>query len=171
MLERLEVCDGKYELVFNNETGEFKCLRYGKQWRSLSGDQMVFGLFCELLEARTAKSTETANLQTNELTKRQVFSIDKQIENFEDKINEALHLAKSIMDYCQGDSWEASCTSQERKKFEEIYYEFFPEKKFGLDSELKDYQVKCETCGVVMCKSDFDKHINGKKHKKKIEQI
>lgn len=48
----VELGDGKYKLVFDNEKGEFHCFRHGEIWRDLTGDKMVYLLFSEVLESR-----------------------------------------------------------------------------------------------------------------------
>jgi hypothetical protein len=63
--EELSVCDGKYKLVYNSADGDFKCLRHGEEWQSLTGNKMVYALFCELLECRAAKTAESAPTSTN----------------------------------------------------------------------------------------------------------
>lgn len=40
--------DGKYELIHNENTGTIKCLRYGKEWRDLTGDGMVLSMIYEI---------------------------------------------------------------------------------------------------------------------------
>jgi hypothetical protein len=42
---KLSLENEKYVLVFNEKTGEFYCERYGKRWRDLTGDKMIFSLF------------------------------------------------------------------------------------------------------------------------------
>lgn len=49
---RLDLCDGKYTVIFDLHTGQAECLRYGEKWRSLLGDKMVLALFDELVAAR-----------------------------------------------------------------------------------------------------------------------
>ncbi len=39
------------------------------------------------------------------------------------KALKALELAESIMDYCQGDSWERECTAEDRKRFAQLVME------------------------------------------------
>ncbi len=46
--EVISVYDGKYTLIYNSENSEFKCLRYGKEWRNLVGDGMILSLFFEI---------------------------------------------------------------------------------------------------------------------------
>ena len=52
MIEKISVCDGKYEIVYDNKSGALSALRYGESWRNLSGDKMVFALFCEIQDLR-----------------------------------------------------------------------------------------------------------------------
>ncbi len=54
--EHIVLQDGKYHLMFNQSTGEFKCNRYNEAWRSLSGDGMVLALFQALQAERTANA-------------------------------------------------------------------------------------------------------------------
>lgn len=49
---RLDLCDGKYTVIFDLKTGQAECLRYGEPWRSLVGDKMVLAMFDELVAAR-----------------------------------------------------------------------------------------------------------------------
>lgn len=81
-----------------------------------------------------------------------------------EKMIEALHLARSIMDYCLGDSWERECTASDRQAFDKIYDELFPkpsEPVFALRSD----EIKCE-CGAIVLKGNFNAHVNGKRHQK-----
>lgn len=52
MDEKITICDGKYTLVYNHENGDFRALRYGKEWRDLIGDKLIFALFCEIRAAQ-----------------------------------------------------------------------------------------------------------------------
>lgn len=45
---RLDVYDGKYTLVWDDETGHLQALRYGEPWRDLVGDGLVLALFQEV---------------------------------------------------------------------------------------------------------------------------
>lgn len=45
-----EVCDGKYKVIFDN--GKLSATRYDEQWRSLTGDNLIYSLAYELNEAR-----------------------------------------------------------------------------------------------------------------------
>lgn len=83
-----------------------------------------------------------------------------------DKLIEAIVLAKEIIDYCGGDSWERECTSQSRNKFYEIYSDIFPEQT--PEKKLNKWEKWCDICNIVMPKGNYEAHINGKNHKKKI---
>jgi hypothetical protein len=50
MEERIELYDGKYTVIFNTETGEFRALRYGEEWRDLCGDGMILQMFFRIQE-------------------------------------------------------------------------------------------------------------------------
>ncbi len=61
--EILTICDTKYTFVFEDieEQSDFRCDRYGEQWRSFNGDGAVLQLFlyakqlqAELVEWREA---------------------------------------------------------------------------------------------------------------------
>lgn len=64
---RYSLNEGKYELVFNQFTGEFKCLRYGKHWRDLSGDKMVLALMQAVMNLEDAASDKRDGVQSNDL--------------------------------------------------------------------------------------------------------
>lgn len=50
---RVTVADGKYTIVMP-ETGGLHCLRYGEEWRSLTGDGMVLAMAYEIDDLRDA---------------------------------------------------------------------------------------------------------------------
>lgn len=50
---RIDVADGKYT-VLGIEDGHLRALRHGEEWRSLTGDNLIFALAVELQEARDA---------------------------------------------------------------------------------------------------------------------
>lgn len=47
----LDVADGKYS-VYQEKDGALQALRYGEKWRDLTGDNLVFNLMVELIEAK-----------------------------------------------------------------------------------------------------------------------
>lgn len=49
---RIDLCDGKYTLIYDFGTGQSECLRYGQPWRQLVGDKMVLACFDEIVELR-----------------------------------------------------------------------------------------------------------------------
>jgi len=53
MEEKLEICDGKYTLIFHNDTGIFFALPRDKKLRDLTGDQLVYGLYSEVIALRS----------------------------------------------------------------------------------------------------------------------
>jgi len=81
-----------------------------------------------------------------------------------EKIKEALDLAKGIMDYCQGDAWERECTQADREKFDKIYEELFPPQK---EKETRaHWEVWCDVCNRRFINDNAYKgHLLGKKHK------
>lgn len=50
-MERLKI-DDKYEIVvdLDNNNSEFKCLRYGEEWRDLVGDNLFLSMFYRIQE-------------------------------------------------------------------------------------------------------------------------
>ena len=83
-----------------------------------------------------------------------------------DKLIEAIKIAKDIMDYCGGDAWERECTQEARGRFQEIYDELFPDPV--IEIALSKYDRRCDICNIVIPKGNYESHVNGKKHKKKI---
>lgn len=45
---RIDLFDGKYTVVCSPQ--EFKALRYGEEWRDLTGDKLVFAMFDRIVE-------------------------------------------------------------------------------------------------------------------------
>ena len=47
MKESILLDDGKYEVIFDqtNNTSKLHALRYGEEWRSLTGDNLVLCMF------------------------------------------------------------------------------------------------------------------------------
>lgn len=56
----INLCDGKYTIIYDFATGQSECLRYGQPWRQLVGDKMVLACFDEIvrLSAELAKERE-----------------------------------------------------------------------------------------------------------------
>lgn len=47
---KLDLCDGKYTVIYDFGTGRSECLRYGEPWRQLCGDKMVLAMFDRIVE-------------------------------------------------------------------------------------------------------------------------
>jgi hypothetical protein len=47
----VSICDGKYTVI-QEPTGETRVLRYGEEWRDVTGDNVICGLAWELQESR-----------------------------------------------------------------------------------------------------------------------
>ena len=60
---RLDICDGKYTLIIDTDTGRAECLRYEEKWRDLAGDKMVLALFDELVDARARAEAARAEAE------------------------------------------------------------------------------------------------------------
>lgn len=65
---RLDICDGKYTLIIDMDTGRAECLRNGEKWRDLVGDKMVLALFDELVEARYRAEAAKAEVGKREIS-------------------------------------------------------------------------------------------------------
>ena len=48
----IDLCDGKYTLIYDLESGRSECLRYGEPWRQLAWDNMVLACFDEIVQLR-----------------------------------------------------------------------------------------------------------------------
>lgn len=62
------VCDGKYTVIYDFDTGQSECLHYGKPWRDLCGDKMVLALFDTIVELREKVEKLTEELYQAECT-------------------------------------------------------------------------------------------------------
>ena len=49
---RIDICDGKYTIIYDFETGQSECLHYGKKWRNLHGDKMILAMFDTIVKLR-----------------------------------------------------------------------------------------------------------------------
>lgn len=49
-VREVSVENGKYTLQFNEQTGEFKALRYGEEWQNLAGDKLTLSLLHKIEE-------------------------------------------------------------------------------------------------------------------------
>ena len=93
-----------------------------------------------------------------------------------EEIEEALELAKGIMDTCQGDAWERECTEEDRNRFQEIYKKYFPERKptkeEQLFEDLKSSNEWCPFCKKMFySKRGYSLHCEKSlKHKKKMKE-
>ena len=47
---QLNICEGKYTVIIDMQTGQAECLRYGEKWRDLTGDKMVLALFDTIVD-------------------------------------------------------------------------------------------------------------------------
>lgn len=61
---RIDLCDGKYTLIYDFSTGQSECLRYGEPWRQLVGDKMVLACFDEIVELRQEVSQLRETLES-----------------------------------------------------------------------------------------------------------
>lgn len=53
MTNKIDLLSGKYTVIDElSEGGGFRALRYGEEWRDLTGDQLVYSMFCEIERLR-----------------------------------------------------------------------------------------------------------------------
>ena len=62
---KIDLCDGKYSVIYDLETGQSECLRYGEKWRELCGDRWCWRCSTALLNWKkasdnTLRTTKTA---------------------------------------------------------------------------------------------------------------
>jgi hypothetical protein len=49
-MNKLILDDGKYEIQYSDDMETFKCLRYGEEWRDLTGDMLILALVNKINE-------------------------------------------------------------------------------------------------------------------------
>jgi hypothetical protein len=54
---KIDLCDGKYTVICDMNTGRFDALRYGDAWRSLVGDKLFLSAFDEIVKLRNELSS------------------------------------------------------------------------------------------------------------------
>jgi len=61
----LSLCEGKYTIHFDLQTGRSECLHYGEPWRELHGDKLILAMFDRIveLESLNEKLIESAQIQ------------------------------------------------------------------------------------------------------------
>lgn len=47
---KISLNDGKFEIIYNENPFEFKALRYGEEWKDLTGDDLILSLVMQLNE-------------------------------------------------------------------------------------------------------------------------
>ena len=50
---KIELENGKYEVVFEEKTGELYANRYGKRWREMPGDKLALAMMHKIEELET----------------------------------------------------------------------------------------------------------------------
>lgn len=56
---RIELCESKYSVILDFRTGDFKALRHGNEWRSLTGDKLILAMFDRIVELEAANQVLT----------------------------------------------------------------------------------------------------------------
>lgn len=44
--------NGKYTVIFDDKTGNLKALRYGEEWRDLTGDKLFYSMLAEMIQLK-----------------------------------------------------------------------------------------------------------------------
>jgi hypothetical protein len=66
----VSICDGKYTVI-QESTGGTRVLRYGEEWRDVTGDNVICGLAWELQESRDRiKRLEKSSQQLKSLNNK-----------------------------------------------------------------------------------------------------
>lgn len=69
-IQKIDVCNGKYTVVFDDETGEMTALRYGEPWnKDIQGDNLVYWLSMELQCAKEQLAEMLWNSKSDEFNK------------------------------------------------------------------------------------------------------
>lgn len=58
---KIDLCDGKYTVIYDLEKGQSECLHYGEKWRELCGDKMVLAMFDRIVELEDGIRQHLAN--------------------------------------------------------------------------------------------------------------
>ncbi len=53
MDEVINVGEGKYTLIYDRDAGTMRALRYGEEWMDLTGDNLIFAMFCEIQNSKS----------------------------------------------------------------------------------------------------------------------
>jgi len=100
----LELENGKYTVYIDKKTNAFKALRHGEPWRDLCGDNLIFYLMIELIEA----NSENSCLQDKIAGLEQELPLDK-------NMTEAIRVIKTLEDTIDGLEHELTLDEWERK--------------------------------------------------------
>lgn len=103
---QLDICDGKYTVIIDMQTGQAECLRYGEKWRDLTGDKMVLALFDTIvdlqgeLDVSKAAHTQTAAWHMGAMQDRQMLM--ELVEDFLDQVPTDWEIAERASDMLEG---------------------------------------------------------------------
>jgi hypothetical protein len=62
-IEKIELLDGKYTMIYDPNKCELKTLRYGEPWREHIGDNLIYCLVQALLDERKKNVDLKLNLE------------------------------------------------------------------------------------------------------------
>ncbi len=88
----VSICDGKYTVI-QEPTGGTRVLRYGEEWRDVTGDNVICGLAWELQESRKcikrleeSRTVAAANSLANMLSYEDAITKIKRLEKAGDDL-------------------------------------------------------------------------------------
>lgn len=70
-----------YEVIFENKPFMFKVLRHGKEWRDLTGDNLVLDMFFMLEELQNENQKLKERLQISPYGDDKIDELEEAIEN------------------------------------------------------------------------------------------
>ena len=91
--ELLTICDGKYTVI-QEPTGETRVLRYGEEWRDVTGDNVICGLAWELQESRKRSKRLEEALESI----REYWNQDYNVRALEDACWHAINTASEALE-------------------------------------------------------------------------
>lgn len=74
---KLTVGEGKYTFIFEENTGKFRCLRYGKEWRDLVGDGAVLALVQELHDLKQNVENSRVSMEQMEAVNTKLVKVTR----------------------------------------------------------------------------------------------
>lgn len=93
----IDLCDGKYTLIYDLQVGKSECLRYGEPWRQLVGDKMVLACFDEIVGLRQQRDELLAKVEMLERELTATQHVVAQFSEGERKLRDRLVDAENFL--------------------------------------------------------------------------